>query len=55
MIINSSNGYSGQGDVVVAESLSISTDRVEVHVGHSFLSSQAFLKEKVSQFRVEDR
>lgn len=48
MIINSSDRDSGQGHVVVAESLSISTDRVEVHVCHSFLSSQAFLRERVS-------
>jgi hypothetical protein len=49
MIINSScERFSRQGHVVVAESLGISTDGVEVVVCHGFLGSQAFLAQQVS-------
>lgn len=43
MAINGSCENSGLGNVVVAESLCVGTDGVEVCVSHGLLSSQAFL------------
>lgn len=45
-IINISERDSRQGHIVVAESLSVSTNGVKVAVSHGFLGSQAFLKKK---------
>lgn len=50
-IINISERDSRQGHIVVAESLSVSTNGVKVGVSHGFLGSQAFLKKQVSQVR----
>jgi hypothetical protein len=54
MAINGSCGNSGLGNVVVAESLCVSTDGVEVCVPHGLLSSQAFLYSGSVKYKSKD-